>query len=139
MNNVTGVNTRVELAPAVASLLEQDTAQARLGRSFIRFALALLDPDSNRIDEVVTVDARFHELEAAGFPPGPNGFKLFRRQINAALPDEHTVVVSMRFPQENIVETELCVRGGGHTSRRAHGHSRYRQTRQLHGVHAQSF
>ena len=108
MNNVTRIKTRVELAPAVASLLEQDTAQARLGRSFMRFVLALIDPNSNRIDEVVTVDARFHELEAAGFPPGPNGFKLFRRQINAALPDEHTVIVSMRFPEENIIETELA-------------------------------
>jgi predicted ester cyclase len=88
--------------------LAEDSAQALLGRRFLRFCEALLDPDSNRIDEVVTREARFHELEAAGFPPGPTGFKLFRSQINAAFPDEHVEIVAMRFPGENLVETELA-------------------------------
>jgi predicted ester cyclase len=100
--------SRIEYSPTVASLLEQQTAQAKLGRLFVRFAEALLDPDGSRIDEVVTPDACFHELEAAGYPAGPHGFKLFRSQINAAFPDEHTVIVSMRFPEQDIIETELA-------------------------------
>ena len=98
---------RVELSHQVASMLAEETPEARLGRSFVRFAEALLDPDSRRIDEVISIDARFHELEAAGLPPGPEGFKLFRKQINTAFPDEHTVIVAMRFPEENYIETEL--------------------------------
>ena len=108
MTERTNAVARIECAPAVASLLAQDSAQARLGRSFLRYCEALLDPDSARIDEVVTPDARFHELEAAGFPPGPGGFKLFRSQINAAFPDEHVEIVAMRFPEENLIETELA-------------------------------
>jgi len=98
---------RVEFSPSVAALLAQNTAEAHLGRLFVGFAKALMDQDSNRIDAVVTADARFHELEEAGFPPGPDGFKLFRKQINAALPDEHVVIVEMRFPERGIIETEL--------------------------------
>jgi predicted ester cyclase len=79
-----------------------------LGRRFLRFCEALLDPNGDRIDEVVTRDARFHELEAAGFPPGPTGFNLFRTQINAAFPDERVEIVAMRFPEKNLVETELA-------------------------------
>ena len=100
--------SRIEYAPSVASLLKEDTTQARLARSFVRFAEALLDSNGQRIDEVVTADARFHELEAAGFPPGPQGFRLFRGQLNAAFPDEHVVIMSMRFPEEDIIETELA-------------------------------
>ena len=100
--------SRIEYAPSAASLLKEDTTQARLARSFVRFAEALLDSNSQRIDEVVTADARFHELEAAGFPPGPQGFRVFRSQLNAAFPDEHVVIMSMRFPEENIIETELA-------------------------------
>ena len=98
---------RVELSDQVASMLAQQTPEARLGRLFVLFAEALADPDSRRIDEIIAVDSRFHELEAAGLPPGPEGFKLFRKQINTAFPDEHTVIVAMRFPEENYIETEL--------------------------------
>jgi predicted ester cyclase len=104
---VSAVAERVEYSPSVAALLAQDTAEAQLGRLFVRFAEALMDQDSNRIDAVVTADARFHELEDAGYPPGPHGFKVFRGQINAALPDEHVVIVQMRFPEPGIIETEL--------------------------------
>ena len=103
-----GVKNRIEYSSSVASLLDEDTARARLGRSFVRFCEALLDRDSQRIDAVITADARFHELEAAGFPNGPQGFKLFRSQINAAFPDEHVAIVSMRFPEQDIIETELA-------------------------------
>ena len=57
---------------------------------------------------MVAPGARFHELEAAGFPPGPHGFKAFRAQINAAFPDESVVIVAMRFPEPGIIETELA-------------------------------
>ena len=99
---------RIELSHQVASMLAQETPEAQLGRLFVRFAEALIDPDSRRIDEVITSNARFHELEDAGLPPGPEGFKLFRKQINTAFPDEHTVIVAMRFPEENYIETELA-------------------------------
>jgi predicted ester cyclase len=102
-----GKSERIELSPQVASLLQQGTQNAELGRLFVRFSEALVDPDSSRIDKVITTNARFHELESAGMPPGPAGLKLFRKQINAAFPDEHVVIVSMRFPEENCIETEL--------------------------------
>ena len=77
MTDKTNVAERIELAPAVAGLLAQDTSEARLGRAWVRFAEALLDRNPNRIDDVVTPDARFHELEAAGFARGPHGLKFF--------------------------------------------------------------
>jgi len=43
----------------------------------------------------VTPDARFHELEAIGYPRGPEGFKMFRRQVNAAIPDEHIFIIAL--------------------------------------------
>jgi predicted ester cyclase len=99
---------RIQYSESVASLLGQNTAEAQLGRLFVRFAEALLQPRGEGIDEVVTADARFHELEAAGFPPGPQGFKAFKNQINAAFPDEEVVIVAMRFPEPGIIETELA-------------------------------
>lgn len=108
MNNQQETSSRIKCAPHVASLLAEETPQALLGRRFLRFCEALLDPDSTRIDEVVTPNARFHELEEAGLPPGINGLKIFRSQINAAFPDEHVEIVAMRFPEQNIVETELA-------------------------------
>jgi len=42
---------------------------------FLRFTGALLAPDLAGIDSTVTPDARFHELEAIGYPLGPEGFK----------------------------------------------------------------
>jgi len=108
MTERTTTPARIRCSPEVAALLTQSSTQASLGRYFLRFCEALLDPDSSRIDEVVTPSARFHELEAAGFPPGPAGFKLFRSQINAAFPDEDVEIVAMRFPEENLVETELA-------------------------------
>ena len=98
---------RFELAPAVRAILEADTPKSQLLRHFMRFTEALLAPDSEEIDSVVTPDARFHELEAAGYPRGPEGFKMFRRQINVAFPDEHTVIIAVRFEGDDIIETDL--------------------------------
>ena len=102
------VTNRIEYSESVASLLKQSTPEAQLGLLFVRFAEALLHPNGEGIDNVVTVGARFHELEAAGFPPGPQGFKAFRKQLNAAFPDEKVVIVAMRFPEPSIIETELA-------------------------------
>jgi hypothetical protein len=79
MTDKTNVAERIELAPAVAALLAQDTSEARLGRAWVRFPEALLDRDPNRIDDVVTPDARFHELEAAGLAREPHGFTVYTR------------------------------------------------------------
>ena len=98
---------RIEYSPSVAAILAQETAESQLGRLFVRFTAALLDQDTSRIDEVVSTNARFHELEEAGLPPGPLGFKLFRKQLNGDFPDEHVTIVSMAFPERGIIETEL--------------------------------
>ena len=80
---------RIGLSPAVRAILETDTPKSHLLKHFLRFTEALLAPDLEGIDSTVTPDARFHELEAIGYPRGPEGFKIFRRQVNAAIPDEH--------------------------------------------------
>jgi predicted ester cyclase len=100
-------SARLEFAPEVAALLSGTTPQAKLGQSFVRFAESLLMADPTSIDQFVTSDARFHELEAAGFPPGPLGLKTFRKQINTAFPDEHVVIVAMRIVRADTIETDL--------------------------------
>jgi hypothetical protein len=39
-------------------------------KHFLRYQEALLAPDPARLDSVVTLDGRCHELEAIGLPPG---------------------------------------------------------------------
>jgi predicted ester cyclase len=102
-------SSRIEFAPAVAALLQGTGPQAELARCFLRFAGALLDDDQSRIDGVVSADARFHELEAAGLPRGPIGLKLFRKQLNSAFPDEHVTIAAMRFEGDDIIETDLDI------------------------------
>jgi len=100
---------RIELSPAVRAILEADTPKSQLLRHFLRFTEAILGPDPAGIDSVVTPDARFHELEAIGFPRGPEGFKAFRRQVNAAIPDEHIFVTAVRFEGDDIIEADLDI------------------------------
>ncbi len=100
---------RIELSPAVRAILEADTPKSQLLRHFLRFSDAILAPDPAGIDRVVTPDARFHELEAIGYPRGPEGFKIFRRQVNAAIPDEHIFVTAVRFEGDDIVEADLDI------------------------------
>ncbi len=69
----------------------------------------ILAPDLAVIDTVVTRDARFYELEAIGYPCGPEGFKMFRRQVNAAIPDEHIFIVAVRFEGDDIIEADLDI------------------------------
>jgi len=102
---------RIELGPSVRAILETDTPKSQLLKHFLRFTEAILAPDPAAIDSVVTPDARFHELEAIGYPRGPEAFKTFRRQINAALPDEHIFIVAVRFEGDDIIEADLDISG----------------------------
>lgn len=54
-------------------------------------------------------EACFHELEAIGYPRGPEGFKIFRRQVNAAVPDEHIFIVAVRFVGDDIIEADMDI------------------------------
>jgi len=98
---------RIELSPAVRAILEADTPKSQLLKHFLRFTDALLAPDPTAIDRVVTPDARFHELEEIGRPSGPEGFKIFRRQVNAAIPDEHIAITAVRFEGDDVIEADL--------------------------------
>ena len=100
---------RIELSPAVRAILEADTPKSQLLRHLLRFSDAILAPDPAGIDSVVTSDARFHELEAIGLPRGPEGMKMFRRQVNAAIPDEHIFIRAVRFEGDDIIEADLDI------------------------------
>jgi len=100
---------RIELSPTVVAILEANTPRSQLLRHFLRFTDAILAPDPSGIDRVVTPDARFHELEAIGLPRGPEGMKIFRRQVNAAIPDEHIFISAVRFEEDNIIEADLDI------------------------------
>jgi predicted ester cyclase len=98
---------RIELSPLVRAFLEVDTPESQLLRHFLHFTDVILAPDPAGIDRVVSPDARFHELEAIGYPRGPEGFKMFRRQVNAAIPDEHIFILAVRFEGDDIIEADL--------------------------------
>jgi len=100
---------RIELSSAVRAILEADTPKSQLLRHFLSFSDAILAPDPAGIDRVVTPDARFHELETIGYPRGPEGLKIFRRQVNAAIPDEHIFLTAVRFEGDDIIEAELDI------------------------------
>jgi predicted ester cyclase len=98
---------RIELSPTVRAILEADTPKSQLLRHCQRYLEAILAGDPAGIDRVVTPDARFHELEAIGLPRGPEGIKIFRRQVNAAVPDEHIFISAVRFEGHDIIEADL--------------------------------
>jgi hypothetical protein len=98
---------RIELSPPVRAILEADTPKSQLLRHFLHFTEVILAPDQAGIDRVASPDARFHELEAIGYPRGPEGFKMFRRQVNAAIPDEHIFILAVRFEGDDIIEADL--------------------------------
>jgi len=101
--------SRIEMNPAVRAILEADTPKSQLLRQYLHFTEAILAPDAPGIDRVVSPDARFHELEAIGYPRGPERLKLFRRQVNAAIPDEHIFVDAVRFEGDDIIEATLDI------------------------------
>ena len=98
---------RVELSPAVQAILEADNPNSQLLRDYVSFSDAIIATDPAGIDRVVTPDARFHELEEIGRPSGPEGFKIFRRQVNAAIPDEHIAITAVRFEGDDVIEADL--------------------------------
>jgi len=99
--------SRFDLVPEAQEILEADTPRAELLKHFLRFANALAAKDSSAIDEVIHADARFHELEAAGYPRGPEGLRKFRREMNAAFPDQRAAVTAVRFDGDDIIEVDL--------------------------------
>ena len=100
---------RIELSPAVRAILEADSPKSALLKQFVRYQEALLAPDPTGLDTAVTPDVRCHELETIGFPPGREGIKMFRRQVNAAIPDEHISITSVSFEGDNIIEADMVM------------------------------
>jgi predicted ester cyclase len=100
---------RIELSPAVRAILEADSPKSQFLKSFMRYLDALLAQDAEGIDSVVTPDGRCHELEAMGLPRGREGLKMFRRQVNAAIPDEHISVTAVRFEGDDIIEADMVM------------------------------
>lgn len=100
---------RIELSPAVRAILEADSPKSQFLQHFLRYLQALLAPDPVGLDSVVTPEGRCHELEAIGLPRGREGLKMFRRQINAAIPDEHIFVTAVRFEGDDIIEADLVM------------------------------
>lgn len=100
---------RIELGPAVRAILEADSPQSRFLGHFLHYLQALLAPDPAGLDGVVTPDCRCHELEAMGLPRGQEGLKMFRRQVNAAIPDEHILITAVRFEGDDIIEADLTM------------------------------
>jgi predicted ester cyclase len=98
---------RVELSPAVRVILEADGQQSQFIQDYLRYMHALIAPDPAGIDVVATSDVRCHELEAMGLPPGREGLKLFRRQVNTAIPDEHITITAVSFEGNDIIEADL--------------------------------
>ena len=100
---------RIELSPAVRAILEDDSPKSQFLKHFLRYLEALLAPDVAGLDSVVTPDGRCHELEAIGLPRGLEGLKMFRRQVNAAIPDEHVFVAAVSFEGDDIIEADLVM------------------------------
>jgi len=101
---------RIELSQPVQAILDANTPKSRLLGDYLRFLEAIIAPDGAGIDGVITTDARFHELEEIGLPPGPQGLKIFRQQVNGACPDEHISIDSVRFVGDDILEADLDIR-----------------------------
>ncbi len=91
----------------VATISEKDSPQSQFLRHFLRYLEALAGPAG--LDNVVTPDCRCHELEAIGYPRGREGFRLFRRQVNAAIPDEHISISAVRFEGNDIIEADMVM------------------------------
>jgi predicted ester cyclase len=100
---------RIELSPAVTAILEADSPQSQFLERYLRYLEALLAPDPAGLDSVVTPDGRCHDLEAIGLPRGPEGLKMFRRQVNAAIPDEHIFITAVRFEGDDIIEADMVM------------------------------
>jgi SnoaL-like polyketide cyclase len=103
------VQLDVEMTPEVQAIVQSKTHDGDLARCYMRYMDALKNPD--KIDDVATPDARFHDLEAMGYPKGPEGLKAFRRWLNTQVPDEHGKITAMRFPENDIIEVDIEASG----------------------------
>ena len=99
---------RIELSPAVRAVLEADSPKSQLLKDFVRYLEVLL-ADPAGLDSAVTPDVRCYELEGMGYPRGLEGFRMFRRQVNAAIPDEHIFVTAVRFEGDEIIEADMVM------------------------------
>lgn len=100
---------RIEISPAVKAILEADSQKSKFFEAYIHYLQALLAPDLAGLDRVVTSDCRCHELEAMGLPPGLEGLKMFRRQVNSAIPDEHILITDVRFEGDDVIEADMVM------------------------------
>jgi predicted ester cyclase len=100
---------RIELSPAVRAILAARGPQSELLQCYLRYLQALLDPDPAGLEHTVTANVRCHLLDTMGLPPGRDGLKIFRHQINAAIPDEHITVTAVSFEGENIIEVDMVM------------------------------
>ena len=100
---------RIELSPTVRATLASDSPKSQFLQHYLRYLEALLAPDLAGLDSVVTREGRFHDLEAMGLPPGLEGLKMFRHQVNAAIPDEHILVTAIRFEGVDIIEADMVM------------------------------
>jgi predicted ester cyclase len=100
---------RIELSPDVRAILEADGPQSELLQHFVRYLQALLDPDTAGVDLVTTPDVCCHLLEEMGVPRGREGLKMFRRQANAAMPDEHVLIAAASFEANDIIEVDMVM------------------------------
>ena len=100
---------RIELSPTVRAILATDNPQSQFLQHYLRYLEALLAPDFAGLDRVVIRESRFHDLEAMGLPPGLEGLKMFRSQVNSAIPDEHILVTAVRFEGSDIIEADLVM------------------------------
>lgn len=105
----TSATQRIELSEAVKAVLQAGTSESQLVSHYVRFLQAILASDQSEIDRVVNPDPRFHELEAIGYPRGLEGLKMFRRQVNAAIPDEHVLITAVRFEGDDVIEANLDI------------------------------
>ena len=103
------LSQRIELSPAVRAVLEAGSPTSELLQRFVRYLQALLDPNTAGLDNVVTPDVRCHELEALGIPRGREGLKMFRRQANPAMPDEHIMIATVSFEGTDIIEVDMVM------------------------------
>jgi len=97
---------RIELSPVVKAVLEADSPKSQLLKDFVRYLEVLL-ADPAGLDSAVTPDVRCYELEGMGYPRGLEGFRMFRRQVNAAIPDEHILITAVRFEGDDIIEADM--------------------------------
>ena len=103
--------SRFTYSPAVEVILRSESPEGTLARAWVRYSRGLVGEAGVRLEDVVSADVRCLELEAAGFPPGIAGLRLFREQVNSALPDESAHVAQMQFPAPGTIEVELHATG----------------------------